>query len=115
MDGSMIRVMDRSEFLKLADACLERVAAWLEAFDPDEVDFTAADGVLKIEFPDRVTYVLNRQTAADQMWLAAGARAWHFDWSGEAWLDDRDGAELYARLGEVMTAKLGRTVELGEA
>jgi CyaY protein len=111
----MIAAMDRSEFLKLADTCLERVATWLEAFDPDEVDFMAADGVLKIEFPDRVTYVLNRQTATDQMWFAAGARAWHFDWSGETWLDDRDGAELYARLGEVMTTKLGRAVDLGNS
>ena len=107
--------MDRSEFLQLADTCLERVTAWLEVFDPDEVDFTAADGVLKIEFPDGVTYVLNRQTAADQMWFAAGARAWHFDWSGSAWVDDRDGAELDARLSEVMSAKLGRTVSPTDA
>ncbi len=107
--------MERSEFISLADECLERVAQQLEAFDPDEVDFTTADGVLKIEFPDRVTFVLNRQTAADQMWLAAGARAWHFDWSGEAWLDDREGGELYARLAEVLSAKLGREVSLGEA
>lgn len=107
--------MDRSEFLRLADDCLERVANLLEPFDPDEVDFTAADGVLKIEFPDRVTFVLNRQTATEQMWLAAGARAWHFDWSGEAWLDDRDGGELYMRLAEVMGAKLGREVDLSGA
>ena len=107
--------MDRSEFLKLADTCLEHITSWLEAFDPDEVDFTAADGVLKIEFPDGVTYVLNRQTAADQMWLAAGARAWHFDWSGAAWVDDRDGEELDARLAEVMSAKLGRAVSPTDA
>jgi len=107
--------MDRSEFLKLADACLERVTTWLEAFDPDEVDFTAADGVLKIEFPDGVTYVLNRQTAADQMWFAAGARAWHFDWSGSTWVDDRDGAALDAHLSEVMSAKLGRAVSSTDA
>lgn len=107
-----MRAMDRSEFLKLADDCLERVAGWLEEFDPDEVDFSTADGVLKIEFPDRTTYVLNRQTAADQMWLAAGARAWHFDRRGDAWVDDKEGEELYARLSEVMTRKLGRTVSL---
>ena len=106
--------MDHQQFLKLADVTLNRLADWLEPFDPDEVDFTAADGVLKIEFPDRVTYVLNRQTAADQMWLAAGARAWHFDWSGSAWLDDREGQDLYGRLAEVMSAKLGRGVSLGQ-
>ena len=107
--------MERSEFLRLADTCLERVADWLEAFDPDEVDFTAADGVLKIEFPDRVTYVLNRQTAADQMWFAAGARAWHFDRKDGEWRDDREGELLAKRISETVSAKLGRTVELTDA
>lgn len=107
--------MDRSEFLRLADECLDRVADWLEAFDPDEVDFTASDGVLKIEFPDGVTYVLNRQTAADQMWFAAGARAWHFDRVDGAWKDDKEGALLAARISETVSAKLGRSVELTDA
>lgn len=108
----MIAAMERSEFLRLADDCLERVATWLEEFDPDEVDFTAADGVLKIEFPDGVTYVLNRQTAADQMWFAAGARAWHYDWKDEQWQCDRGELPLYPCLSEVMTAKLGREVQV---
>ena len=30
--------MERSLYLKRADDCLERVAKWLERFDPDEVD-----------------------------------------------------------------------------
>lgn len=107
--------MDRSEFLRLADECLERVANWLEGFDPDEVDFTAADGVLKLEFPDGVTFVLNRQTAAEQMWFAAGARAWHFDRIEGAWGDDREGELLQKRISESVSAKLGRAVELTDA
>jgi len=91
---------------------LERVAKWLERFDPDEVDFATTDGVVTLEFPDRVRYVLNRQTAADQMWFAAGARAWHYQWSDatQSWVDDRDGHDLYAKVAEVVSAKLGRTV-----
>lgn len=106
--------MASNDFLHRADQCLERVATWLEAFDPDEVDFSSADGVLTMEFADGARYVLNRQTAADQMWFAAGARAWHYDWDAEAstWKDDRDGHELLERIRESVSEKLGRAVEL---
>jgi len=102
--------MDQQEYLRLADGCLEDVINWLEDFDPDEVDFTSSDGVLKLEFPDGTTYVLNRQSAVEQMWLAAGARAWHYDWSGSQWLSDKDKHELLGQLASSVSEKIGRTV-----
>ncbi len=103
--------MDRQEFLRRADQALEHVAASLEDVDPDQVDFSFSDGVLTLEFADRQRYVLNRQTAADQMWFAAGARAWHYDWDaeGERWVDDRDGHELFERVRGEIARKLGPT------
>ena len=105
--------MEPKEYLRRADDCLEGVARWLERFDPDELDYSSSDGVLTLEFPDRARFVLNRQAGASQMWFAAGARAWHYDWDAArgAWLDDRDGHELAARIAEVVSQKLGRDVE----
>jgi len=107
--------MDRTEFIPLADECMTRVADWLEEFDPDEVDFSTTDGVVAIEFPDGKRYILNRQTAASQMWLAAGASAWHFNWHSDTrtWLDDKQGQELMTRIAEVVSAKIGRQVKVG--
>jgi iron-sulfur cluster assembly protein CyaY len=107
-----MQVMEKQEYLKLADGFLERVAGWLEAFDPDECDFSTTDGVVTLEFPDRTRYVLNRQAAAFQMWFAAGARAWHYDWdvAQRAWRDDRDGHRLEHKLAEVVSQKIGRSV-----
>ena len=108
--------MDRSRFLALADAAIERVENWLEDFDPDEVDFASADGVVKIQFADGRTYVLNRQTAADQMWYAAGVRAWHYVWDegrGE-WLCDKDGHELFGMVHSSVAEKLGRELDAME-
>jgi CyaY protein len=109
-----MRPMERKDFLRLADECLAHAAGKLEAFDPDEVDFSTGDGVVSIEFPDGARYILNRQTAADQMWFAAGARAWHYDWDAarSRWVDDRDGHELFERLSQSISAKLGRPVAL---
>jgi len=104
--------MDRPTFSKLADTCLATVCAWLEAFDPDEVDFAESDGVVKIQFPDGASFVLNRQTASHQMWFAAGVRAWHYDYAPNegAWRCDKDGHELLARIASAVSEKLGRDV-----
>lgn len=106
--------MDRQEFLRRADECLERVADALEGVDPDEVEPTSSDGVLTLEFADRQRFVLNRQTAANQMWFAAGARAWHCNWDGArgTWIDDKGGRELYALVSEAITAKIGRAISV---
>ena len=76
--------MNAQAYQRLADECLAAVAEWLEDFDPDEVDYGTSDGVVTLEFPDGVRFVLNRQAAASQMWFAAGARAWHYNWDEAA-------------------------------
>jgi CyaY protein len=108
----MVGAMTTQEYLHLADACLGRVTKWLEGFDPDEVDYSTTDGMVSIEFPDRARFVLNRQSGNHQMWLAAGVRAWHYTWvpERETWADDRDGHDLYQRVTEVVSEKLGRPV-----
>lgn len=104
--------MDAREYVRLADRCLERVAAWLEDFDPDELDYATPDGVVSLEFADGAKFILNRQAGASQMWFAAGARAWHYDWDAERerWVDDRDGHDLFENVARVVSEKLGREV-----
>jgi CyaY protein len=104
--------MEKDAFQERADACLAAVASWLDGFDPDDVDYQTSDGVVTIAFPDGARYVLNRQSAASQMWFAAGARAWHYGWDEArgAWVDDRDGHPLSERITSVVAEKLGRNV-----
>ena len=106
--------MTVQEYLHLADTCLGRVARWLESLDPDEVDYSTTDGMVTIEFPDGVRFVLNRQSGNHQMWFAAGARAWHYTWDAERqkWLDDRDGHDIEARIADVVSEKIGRRVSI---
>jgi CyaY protein len=106
--------MNQQEYMHLADACLERVARWLEQFDPDELDFTTTDGMVSLQFADGTRFVLNRQSAASQMWFAARARAWHYNWDAArgTWVDDRDGHDFYGNLAAVVSEKLGREVAL---
>ena len=105
--------MDDREFLKVADECLGKVAKWLEGFDPDEADYSAADGSVTIEFPEGGKFILSRQSATRQVWLAAEAHGWHynFDPAAERWRDDRDGHDLYERLAQLVGERIGRSVE----
>ncbi|HYL57303.1 MAG TPA: iron donor protein CyaY [Candidatus Acidoferrales bacterium] len=105
--------MDDHEFLARSDQCLGKVTKWLEGFDPDEVDYTTGDGVVTIEFSSGAKFILSRQSQMKQMWLAAGARAFHYNWdaASDRWLDDKDGNELFARLAESISEQLGHPVE----
>ena len=107
--------MDTQEFERIADTCIEKVADWLEGFDPDEVDYSTADGVISLEFPDGIKFIMNRQAGNHQMWYAAGVRAWHYDWEAARglWIDDRDGHELFENVGRTVSKKIGREVGIG--
>ena len=104
--------MDAAEFHRAIDAAIERVARALQS--AEDVDFTAGDGLLTLEFDDGTRWVLNRQSGNHQLWLAAGARAWHYDWDADArtWRDDRDGHVVWDRLAALLAEKLGRPVAL---
>lgn len=107
-------MLAESEYLRVAEDCLVRVAKWLDGLDADEIDYSTRDGMVSIEFPDGMRFVLNRQGAARQMWFAAVAEAWHYDWDPArgTWVGDRDGHDFYARLVEVVSAKLGHPVTM---
>jgi len=104
--------MDVAEYHRRIDEALERVVRALEALE--EVESTAADGLVTIAFEDGTRWVLNRQSGNQQLWLAAGARAWHYRWDpgAETWRDDRDGHEIWRRLEALLGDKLGRTVQV---
>lgn len=102
------------EFQKAADAFMERIMTQLEEFDPDELDADLAMGVLSMEFADGSKCIMNRQTAAHQIWLAAGASAWHFqyDEASRAWMDTKERGRLGEVLAAVLSERLQRTVSL---
>jgi CyaY protein len=105
--------MDDNEFRERSDAALTKVAKWLEDFDPDEVDYTTADGVVTIEFAAGAKFILSRQSQMKQMWLAAGSHGFHYSWDAarNLWIDDKDGHQLFPRLAQTVSDQLGHPVD----
>ena len=105
--------MDEQQYLKLADATFERIEDMLEPVDADDVDCERAGDVLTLTFKNGTRCIVNTQRPTKQIWLAAGARAWHFDAKGDAWLDDKDKTtELFATIARIVKEHAGVDVAL---
>ena len=92
---------------------LEQLVADLEAIDAlEDVDIDLIDGVLTLDFEDGSKVIVNRQEPLRQLWLASPQGPAHFSLSedGEAWVDARTGATLYATLSNVLSQKLGQDI-----
>ncbi len=111
----MTRDSDPSAFQHRVDALLRDLLTRFDDVDPDQVEAEATEGVLKLTFADGSRCVLNRQSAAHQVWLAEGATAWHFnfDEAANAWIDTKGRGHLRTILADVLARRLGRRLELG--
>ncbi len=102
--------MTESEYGYLADTTLSRLEAALDAADLDYE--RAGGGVLEIEFEDGSVIVVNKQAAAQEIWVAAKSGGFHYRWDGGTWRDTRGGEELFAALSRLATAQSGAPVVL---
>ena len=102
--------MDATEFEAAADDMLERLEHALEIL---ELDFERKEGgVLEVEFEDGSKIIVNRHSAAREIWVAARSGGFHFRGDGGAWRDTRSGEELLAALSRLVSDQLGRRVLL---
>jgi CyaY protein len=104
--------MTSSEFDSLADAMLERIARAVEESGADCDCEPKGSGVLELEFADGTRIVVNRHSAARQIWVAARSGGYHFRWNGSDWVDTREGGELLAALSRLVSEQSGRPVVL---
>jgi len=104
--------MTPSEFDSLADAMLERIARAVEASGADCDCEPKGSGVLELEFADGSRIVVNRHSAASQIWVAARSGGYHFRWDGSDWVDTREGGELLAALSKLVSEQSKRAVVL---
>jgi CyaY protein len=104
--------MTPSEFDSLADTALTRIAQALDESEANCDCETKGEGVLELEFADGSRIVVNRHSAAQEIWVAAKSGGHHFRWSGSGWVDTRDGGELFAALSKLVSRQGGSPVIL---
>lgn len=107
-------MLDAQTFDKVARQTLNRILTAIDdAVDPDLVEAVPSDGVVRLDFQgQRRDWVVNSQSAALQIWLAAEQRAWHFAHVGDdpeqqRWVADKTGDELFATLSGLLKQHVG--------
>jgi CyaY protein len=104
--------MDDASFDQAARAELAALEDALAPIDPDDVEVSSSDGVLRLDLRDGTRIVINAHRAARQIWMAAVASAWHFDPAGDRWRAARTGEELRPTLARVVHERIGLQLAL---
>lgn len=105
-------VMDESEFNAVAETELNRLERVLENCGI-EMDVDAKPGgILEVEFEDGSKVVINRHSAAREIWVAARLGGFHFRFSEGQWVSTRTGESLYQCLSRVVSDQSGESVML---
>ncbi len=84
--------MTESEFNQLVDQTLEDIELALDEVDED-LDYELGGGVLTVTFGNGTSLVFSRQPPTRQLWLAARAGGFHYEYDESAgdWRNTRDG------------------------
>ena len=105
--------MDDASFDSVARDELHALENAFSEIDPDDVEVSTSDGVLRLDLRDGTRIVINSHRAARQIWMAAVASAWHFDPSSDGtWRTPRTGEALRPTLARVLRERIGLAVSL---
>jgi CyaY protein len=104
--------VEEREFNARADAMLARIETALETCDIDFDFETKPGGVLELEFDDGSKVIINRHTAAREIWVAAKSGGYHFKPVADRWVGTRDGEELLTAISRCMSEQSGERVTL---
>jgi CyaY protein len=103
--------MTESEFLAAAEATLAQVESAIDGADLD-VDVERSGNVLTLVFEGGGRVIINTQAPMSQIWLASKSGAHHYALRDRAWIDTRDGTELFAVLSRVVSIESGQSIVL---
>jgi CyaY protein len=106
----MTAIESESAYQKFAESAFKQLEDLFADVDVDVVDCERAGDVLTLAFKNRTKCVVNTQRPTRQIWVAAGARAWHFSWDAakDEWRDDKTGAdELFATVKRIVKEQSG--------
>lgn len=114
-----LSTMSGRDFHYIADETLESLQEQLEELLEDEgveeSDVTCDSGVLQVDLPDEMTYVINKQAPNKQIWLSSPVSGpFRYDWRAEegAWVYSRDGHTIHDKLSEELSDLLGVNVRI---
>jgi iron-sulfur cluster assembly protein CyaY len=102
--------MTENEFNEHADAVFTRIERTLDGCDAD-IDYDSNGTVMEIEFADGGKVIVNRHVPNREIWLAGKSGGFHYSFQNGQWRSQRDGSELFAKLGELVQLGSGERLD----
>ena len=105
--------MNEAEYHRLASATLLRIEQTVETCGAD-IEFENVSDILTLEFANGSKIIVNKQTPARQLWVAAKSGGFHYNWDAAAqvWRNAQTGLELFAELSRLVTEQHGQHITL---
>ncbi|ALG68045.1 iron donor protein CyaY [Beggiatoa leptomitoformis] len=106
--------MTSSAYEQLAEETLFAIEEAVESCGV-EIDYENNGGILTLTFLNGSKIIINRQPPVQQLWVAAKAGGFHFNYSADAqhWItDDGQAQELFSFLSQLCSAQAGEPVTL---
>ena len=103
--------MDAGDFNQKVDDTLTSIEDALDNCDA-ELDWDAAGGILTIECENGSQVIINRQAPTQQIWVAARAGGFHFDYHAEDDCWKQGELELFTFLNTALSEQTGEPVKL---
>ena len=107
--------MEESAFNALAEAELARIESALEDCGVDIDIEPKPGGILELEFDNGSKMIINRHTAAREIWVAAKSGGFHFRPQDGKWVNTRGGDDLWEMLAALASEQSGEPVRLTPA
>ncbi len=104
-------MIDESQFLNQAEATLNKIEAALEASGADLDYELQPGGILEVECNNGSKIIINRHSAAREIWVAAKSGGFHFRPEQGRWVDSRSGTDLAQALSDLIRQQGGEEVD----
>ena len=107
-------MINESEFIDLAEDTIESIQEAIDECDAD-IEYDEIGGVLTLEFENSSQIIFSKQAPVKQLWMAAKAGGFHFDYdeaTGQWVCDSGDKEALPVMLNRCASEQAGETVTI---
>jgi CyaY protein len=113
--GEATAMMEEKAYRQLVAQTFKQIEDAFENVDPDLVEASRAGDVITLLFPDGMRCMISPQPPVRQVWLAARANAFHFNYDDntQRWVDDHGrGLELMSYIRDLVKEEVDEAVPL---
>ncbi len=106
------------EYQDLAESALQAIEMSCDRINDEttaDVDNQRTGGMITLTFSNRSQIIINLQKPLQEIWMAAKAGGFHYQFKGGQWADTKDGSELFAALSRCASAQAGQPLVFSPA